>query len=171
MDKEIWKDIEDYEGYYQVSNLGRVKSIIKRKEKILKACEDPNGYYIVTLYKDSIKKSFSVHRLVIVAFIKNEFDLPQVDHIDRNKLNNNLDNLRWVSYSENNRNTNHCDIASSKYNGVSWHKLRKNWRVQIGVNKKQIHLGCFYNEILAALKFDDYCIENNLDRELNILKK
>lgn len=94
---EIWKDIKGYEGLYQVSNLGRVKSLgnlQNKKEKLLKTniC---NGYYAVYLYKNSKKKICLCHRLVAEAFIPNPKNLPFVNHKDDNKLNNRMDNLEW----------------------------------------------------------------------------
>ena len=93
--KEIWRDIKDYEGHYQVSNWGRVKSIKFGKEKILKLIKDKDGYLQVTLCKNNIKKVYKVHRLVAEAFIDNTDKLPQVNHKDENKLNNNVENLEW----------------------------------------------------------------------------
>ena len=94
--KEIWKDKKDYEGHYQVSNWGRIKSIKFGKERILKQnirC----GYYYVNLYKNNIKKQYPVHRLVAEAFIDNPDNLFQVNHKDENKTNNNVDNLEWCT--------------------------------------------------------------------------
>ena len=88
--EEIWKDKKGYEGHYQVSNWGRVKSIKFGKEKILKLIKDKDGYLQVTLCKNNIKKVYKVHRLVAEAFIDNTDNLPQVNHKDENKLNNNV---------------------------------------------------------------------------------
>lgn len=96
---EIWKDIKGYEGLYQVSNLGRIKSLgnlQNRKEKLLKV-NIYNGYCIVYLYKNNKKKSYLCHRLVAEAFIPNPDNLPQVNHKDENKLNNRVDNLEWCT--------------------------------------------------------------------------
>ena len=106
--KEIWKDIKDYEGHYQVSNLSRVRSLDRyikgkghslqfKKGRILKPTKDRYGYLQVTLCKNNIKKEYKVHRLVAEAFIDNPDNLPQVNHRDENKLNNNVDNLEWCS--------------------------------------------------------------------------
>ena len=110
--KEIWKDIEGYEGLYQVSNLGKVKSlkrmIKKRKcEELIKIASITNkGYYRLPLCKCGKVKYFHIHRLVAEAFIPNIENKPTVDHIDRNKLNNIVSNLRWATYKEQNKNRN-----------------------------------------------------------------
>ena len=107
MKLEVWKDIIDYPNY-QVSNLGRVKSkerytkqrngINLRKEKLLNPQKDHKGYLYVRLYNENGWKYFKVHTLVAQAFIENSNNEPTVDHIDRNKENNNSNNLRWASY-------------------------------------------------------------------------
>ena len=105
---EIWKDIEGYEGLYQVSNLGRVKSIygwcgnrFVKRTKILKLKINNKGYTKVYLYKNKKSKMFFVHRLVAMAFVPNPNNLPQVNHKDGNKLNNSIGNLEWCTCSEN----------------------------------------------------------------------
>ena len=92
--EEIWKDKKDYEGLYQVSNCGRVKSIKFGKEIIMKQ-HIRGRYYYVGLSKNGIVKKYSVHRLVAEAFIDNPDNLPQVNHKDENKLNNVVTNLEW----------------------------------------------------------------------------
>lgn len=106
--KEIWKDIEEYEGIYQVSNLGRVKSVDRLdgsnhrlKGKIKSTSIRPNGYENVILFKNSKRKGHSVHRLVAQAFISNTDNKPEVNHIDENKTNNQASNLEWVTAKEN----------------------------------------------------------------------
>lgn len=105
---EIWKDIKDYEGIYQVSNLGRVKSVDRLdgsnhrlKGKIKSTSIRPNGYENVILFKNSKRKGHSVHRLVAQAFISNTDNKPEVNHIDENKTNNQASNLEWVTAKEN----------------------------------------------------------------------
>ena len=97
MIKEYWKSVVGYEGLYMVSNWGRVKSIKFGKERILKPVTNSSGYLLVHLCKDGKVKSFTVHRLVAEAFIPNPYNLPQVNHRDENKLNNNVDNIEWCT--------------------------------------------------------------------------
>lgn len=107
--KEVWKDIPNYEGLYQVSNLGRVKSFRRSskyrnaKEFILKPTLANNGYCQVTLYRSSSdKKKFLVHRLVAESFIPNPDGLPQINHKDEDPANNAASNLEWCTAKYNN---------------------------------------------------------------------
>ena len=129
---EVWKDIIDYEGLYQVSNLGRVKSVdrivnndkkkYKLKGILLSKCISKKGYYIVSLCKNSKSKTFLVHRLVSNAFIKNNLNKPCVNHIDGVKTNNKVSNLEWCTYKENTQhalknklmNINHMYVINKK---------------------------------------------------------
>ena len=108
--EEIWKDIPDYEGWYQISNLGRVRSLDRyvngngitcKKQKmrgvILKPMKDKLGYLRVHLKKNTKNKSFLVHRLVAISFIPNPDNLPYVNHIDENPSNPNVNNLEWCT--------------------------------------------------------------------------
>lgn len=97
---EIWKDIEGYNGIYQISNLGRVKSLgntKNKKDKIIKPVKNNKGYLRVTLHKSNVITRMYVHRLVAIAFIPNINNYPQINHIDENKLNNCVDNLEWCT--------------------------------------------------------------------------
>lgn len=101
---EIWKDIQGYEDYYQVSNLGRVKSLERKfssSEKILKLLYSIDGYPRICLRKDKKNKYYFVHRLVALAFIPNPENKSQIDHINTIKTDNRVENLHWVSASEN----------------------------------------------------------------------
>lgn len=108
---EVWKDIEDYEGYYMISNFGRVKSLRRNryvgckagiiKERILKTTLNTSGYELVKLYFKGKPKFFRVHQLVARHFIENKCCYPIINHIDGNKRNNKADNLEWCTYSKN----------------------------------------------------------------------
>lgn len=110
--QEIWKDIPNYEGLYQVSNLGNVKSLERTvnhlngvrtvHEKILKPVIDNTGYYVVSLWKNNKHLRIHIHRLVAKTIISNIQNKPFINHIDGNKLNNNVNNLEWCTCKENN---------------------------------------------------------------------
>ena len=108
--QEIWKDIEGYEGLYQVSNLGKIKSIqyLNRvnnksypRNKILKIIINEKGYLKVDLYKLKKKKRFRIHRLIAQAFIPNPNNFPEINHINGNKQDNSINNLEWCTHSYN----------------------------------------------------------------------
>lgn len=110
--EEIWKDIQGYEGLYQISNLGNVKSLHygakanhpnwkSQTERIIKQRIATSGYCRVELYKPQSRKCFYVHRLVALTFIPNPENKSEVNHIDGNKLNNCVENLEWNTKSEN----------------------------------------------------------------------
>lgn len=113
MDKEIWKDIEGYENYYQISNLGNIKSLPRKiinnkgyyisKEKILSAGLSASGYMHIALCRFGKNKTFKIHRLKAIAFIPNPENKPCINHIDGNKLNNDIYNLEWCTHSENHK--------------------------------------------------------------------
>lgn len=96
---EIWKAIEGYEGLYEISNYGRVKSL--KRKRILKQCLTYKGYCCIGLYKNNKFKSFLVHRLVAMAFIQNPNKFPIINHKDENKANNHVDNLEWCTHKYN----------------------------------------------------------------------
>ena len=114
-EKEVWKDIKGYEGYYQVSNLGRIKRVERKvktrnrngeyelllKENILQGFYSPKGYVRVLLTKDTKNKTYMIHRLVAEAFIPNPNNFPQINHIDGIKNHNNVENLEWCTQSYN----------------------------------------------------------------------
>ena len=97
--KENWKDIKGYEGIYQVSDKGRIKNV--RTGRILKTHPNKKGYLMIRISDGKERKGYGVHRLVAEAFIPNPDNLPQVNHKDENKLNNNVDNLEWCTLQYN----------------------------------------------------------------------
>lgn len=99
---EIWKPVVGFEGYYMVSNLGRIKSLHKRYEGlILKPYDEGHGYRMVDLCKNGIEKKCRVHRLVAMAFIPNPLNKREVDHINFIRHDNRVCNLRWATSKEN----------------------------------------------------------------------
>ena len=106
--KEIWKDIKNYEGLYQVSNIGRVRSlyttqfgVLHKRIRILTPTDNGNGYLIISLSKNKKRKKKYIHRLVAEAFINNDKNYKIINHIDKNKQNNNVNNLEWCTQKYN----------------------------------------------------------------------
>ena len=148
---ECWRSIDGYINY-QVSNIGRV-----RKADSGKIMSDKRragrGYAIVGLYKDGNCKNFKIHRLVAEQFIPKPHGNVklEVDHIDRNKTNNIVSNLRWVSHQQNAWNKiKTCGATSSKYVGVALHKSRNKWEAYIGHDSRRLYLGIFNTDKDAA---------------------
>lgn len=151
--QEIWKDIPSYEGKYQVSNLGRVKSKRFNKEKILKQYIINKRYFAIDLQYKNIKTKYTLHQLVAMAFLDHTpcgFKLV-VDHINNNSFDNNLNNLRIITQRENIHNVN--NEYSSKFKGVSFNKLSNKWMSQIYINGKSKYLGLFDSEYEAHLEY------------------
>lgn len=99
---ELWRDVIGYEGFYQVSNFGRVKSFYRIGERLLTPSANKSGYqYVVLTDKNKIRKSCKVHTLVARAFIPNPENKPVVHHRDSNRANNRVSNLEWVTHREN----------------------------------------------------------------------
>lgn len=101
MENEIWKDIEGYEGLYQVSNIGRIKSFHHNKEHIIKSWNN-KGYRVVSLHKHKEHKKQLIHQLVAKAFIPNPNNYSCINHLDRNRANNTVSNLEWTTHHLNN---------------------------------------------------------------------
>ena len=130
---EEWRDIEGFEGKYQVSNMGRVKSLNYNhtgKERILKAGKSNIGYLQVDLCKDGKGKSYKIHRLVAQAFIPNPENYNEINHVDENKENNRVENLEWCDRSYN------CNYGTR--NKKSAEKRRNDLKMSkpvVGINK------------------------------------
>lgn len=167
MQNEIWKDVTNYFGLYQVSNYGRVKSLSKksgyliRYEKVIKPRLNKHGYSQVTLSKKGIKRTFSVHRLVLIEFVINEQNKPCIDHIDGNKENNNVQNLRWVSYSENSKNPltiqKQKNRKPKKRFGAENKKSKKVFKLNIDKEILQVFNGVSEAERITGIKNISRC--------------
>lgn len=115
---EEWRPVKGYEGLYEVSSRGRVRNLNYKKKGVYRFKSPQvsnNGYLTVALFKNGIGKRFSVHRLVAIAFIPNPLNLPEVDHIDTDRNNNCVENLRWVTPSEN-----HLNAITREKNSRVW---------------------------------------------------
>jgi hypothetical protein len=147
---EIWKDVIGYEGLYQVSNFGNVKS----KNKLLKPGLGKIGYLTVVLSKNGITKCYAVHKLVAILFHNHTpcgYNIV-INHIDFNKQNNNANNIELTT---NRQNTNHKHLISgSKFTGVYWYKQYNKWCSKIWINGKSKHLGYFTDEYAAHLAYE-----------------
>jgi hypothetical protein len=113
---EIWKSVIGYEGYYEVSNYGSIRN---SKLKILKPSIWGAGYRTIKLSKNNIKETFTLHRLIAIAFIPNPENKPTINHKDGIKLNNNINNLEWVTFSENNKHALCTGLRKSPWIGIT----------------------------------------------------
>ncbi len=158
---ENWKTIPGYEGLYEVSSFGHVKSLefYRSKRGSLKPSVDMFGYERVVLYKQAEPKTFQVHRLVGVAFLGVK-ENDKIDHMDGNPGNNSLLNLRVATQAENTRNSRKHRDGSSQYKGVSWDKQMKRWRVRICVNYKKVFQKLFLDEAEAARAYNAEAIKH-----------
>lgn len=160
MQTEIFKDIPNYEGLYSISNNGSVFNLKRKKE--LKPQKNNIGYYHVVLYNNGDKKTILVHKLMAITFLNHKPNKHKliIDHIDGNKLNNNIDNLQIITQRENVCKAN--VTGKSKYKGVYWNKGVNKWVSQIHYLGKRLHLGCFEDEYKAHLAY-----QNKLNEVLN----
>ena len=159
---EIWKDIKGYEGLYQVSNLGRVKSLSrysfgegrqkrKLKEKILKPT-NKKEYFKVRLYNRSGYKFFKIHHLVAINFLNYSKSKKYIiDHVNNNKSDNRVENLQIITQRQNL--SKDKKNKTSKYTGVSWDKENKKWRAVICIKGKNKCLGRYKSEYQANLVY------------------
>jgi hypothetical protein len=139
-DIERWKGIDEYDKY-SISTYGRVRN--DKTNRILKHKTDKGGYQTICLRVNGKKKDMKIHRLVAIAFIDNPLDKRCVDHINNDRKNNHINNLRWATISENNMNMSKQKNNTSGVTGVMWNKSAKKWRAQITIDKIKNHLGYF----------------------------
>jgi hypothetical protein len=179
--KEIWKDVAGFEGRYQISNIGRFKSVSRKiwnghgyfisKEKMLKGWLDSAGYKRINIYKNKIKHVYMLHRLVALNFIENIKEKPDINHKDGNKLNNHVNNLEWVTKSENTIHAWKTGLAKphevsveqrmscSKLNKKNKYKKKKRYSKKLLNNKN-------FKAVKRKLKKDSIIYTFNSTREL-----
>lgn len=181
---EVWKEIEGYPNY-QISNLGRVKSLNylrTGKEKIMKGYKDKYGYLYVGLYKEGKVKMLKIHRLVALAFIDNPDNLQQVNHIDENPTNNSVDNLEWctakynINYGTRNKRASESKslpILQFSFDGEfikKWDSATEASRV-LGINQGNI-CSCLKGKLKTAGNYIwCYAIINEFTIDINKLNK
>lgn len=173
LEGEIWKDIVGYEGLYQISSFGRLKTldrILTRGQfyigRIIKQMTSKTGYKTNCLWKTGKTKGFQIHRLVALHFIENnnpeEYNI--VDHIDENKANNHYSNLRWCTNRMNSQyySAGRKDELMSEFTGVSWCERQNQWIARISFKGSNEHLGYFDKEEDAR---DAYIKASNMSRK------
>jgi hypothetical protein len=161
-ESEIWKDISGYEGIYQISNLGRVKSLSRytkngggvlclRKETFLTHSLSAKGYHRVKLYKDDgkIKHTFSIHKLVALSFLDNSHNLPEINHKDGIKDNNRKSNLEWCTRSHNIRETYKLHLRPENTYKGSGNKMAKLTEEQVLQIRERYSKGEIFQTELA----------------------
>jgi hypothetical protein len=157
---DILVDVVGYEGLYKINKNGEVWS---KRNKFLKIGVDIYGYNYVKLSKKGKPKNYTIHRLIAINFIPNPDNLPQIDHIDGNKTNNTLENLRWVTASTNQQNkrkgirntSGYYNIGTTNNKGVSY------WRISFEKDKKVVYSKCFQKskvslEQVVAIRDEKY---------------
>ena len=150
-DEEEFKSIDDYDNYL-VSNYGNVKN--SKTNRILKPGNHKQGYKLVVLSKNGKYKSFRVHRLVGLAFLENPDNKQMIDHIDENKANNNVNNLRWATPKDNQYNQDKYKNNTTGFKGVSFHKPLNKYQAKIRVNGNLKHLGLFKSAEEASKAYE-----------------
>lgn len=184
--QEIWKDIKGYEGLYQVSNLGRVKTLkawngnkYKKKyidvDKIIKPMKEKSGYLKVVLHNRNKKQNKRIHRLVAEAFIENPNNYKCINHIDSNKQNNDMNNLEWCTQKYNVVDAVNKNLRKFTYKGkynkyISFDKRYNTFSVNISMEGKRIHLGIFKNIKEAINTRNEFLKSNNINLYYKVMK-
>ena len=162
MDEHEWRQIPNCTNYF----LNRNGEVYNHKLQHHVKPYLLNGYRYIKLLNDEKKYSnMRIHRLLAQLFIENPNNFPVTDHIDRNKTNNDLSNLRWVTSQTNNRNRTKATGCTSQYKGVSRHTGTNRWVVKAPVHEGRLksHLGIFNTELEAGQRYNQYIIDNHLE--------
>ncbi len=152
-------EIIGYEGIYKIYENGDVENV--KRKRILKPGTNRQGYLYVILYKDGKTTSTKIHRLIALHYIQNPDNKKCVDHIDRNRQNNSIDNLRWATYSENQLNS--PIRGKSIYRGVYFYKPSNKWKAQIQIDGKKKYIGLYASEIEAAKAYNQFIDDNDMN--------
>jgi hypothetical protein len=163
--EEIWECIPGYEGYYLISNKGVLKSIKNGRDKIRKTAMTKKGYLTYALSKDNVKRNFRAHQLVAMAFLNHNpcGMLSVIDHINNNKLDNRLENLRIVTSRDNHYKVKN-GLNTSEHKGVHFDKDKRKWRAQTTINNKRKHIGFFETEEEAINSYNLFVVTYTLQK-------
>lgn len=172
---EIWKDIPEYEGIYQISNFGNLKSLDRNtitkinklkkiKGRVLTIKKTKHGYNASQLFKNGVFTTKRIHILVGLCFVHNPNPklFIEINHIDKNRMNNHFSNLEWVSKRENSCHRSNDLKSTSKYIGVSYDTRSKKWISSITVNSKFVYIGSFKCQLPAYVARKNYEIKNKI---------
>ena len=143
---EVYESIDEFENY-EVSNFGNVRNV--NTGLVLKKCVGNHGYYVINLMKDKKRIQKLVHQLVANKFVENKNNKPHIDHIDGDKLNNYVSNLRFATYQENQGNSKIPKNNTSGEKGVNFNKKYGKWEAYITVNKIKKNIG-YYDTLAEA---------------------
>lgn len=180
---EEWRPVVEFPDRYEVSNLGRVRSIVKKYYHNIKAQHPTttSNYLYVALSVNNKTVNRSVHRMVAEAFIPNPLNKEQVNHKDSNRHNNCVDNLEWVTRSENIQhgmkfgsiNYKHSigvklSTAASQYHNVTWNEQQQRWQPAVKLKGKRLSQKCFKDEVECARFVNQLLLEHGItDRPFN----
>ncbi len=149
---ENWKAIKDFQ--YEVSNLGNIRNSVR--EKPLKSTLDKTtGYMKVKLFKKNKGSTRTVHKLVAQQFLENPKNLPVIDHIDGNKCNNNVTNLRYCTWSQNHMNVRKKSHGKNKFKGVRYIKKNDRWAANVNKDGKSVYCRWFKTELEAVQAYNE----------------
>jgi hypothetical protein len=172
--EEIWRDING-QGLYQASSLGRIKSLEKKivrsnrvhtlKERILEPHVGFYGYKVVNLVINGIVRSVALHRVITETFIPNPENKRTINHKNKIKTDNQVENLEWCSDRENVSHAIMNKKKHSRYIGVTWDITKSLWVVRVRINGTRKFVGTFKDEYLAGMAYKQFLQKNNIENK------